>query len=671
MGETLENGEVGKADHETRSGGKSFQVHQLQEERTGPGHQLTGQMEKGKASKDSGVERRMEEARAECSGGTFQRKQSQEDTMTLKKDTGSSSSMSGCCRLLTQKINENKTCLDVSYKGLQGREMLKQSNPNAEEKHVVWEVELKVAQEQHMNAVAELESVKKDLERLKGDLVTSLRDKENALRQAEEALMAAELNAKRVEELSHEMSGTNESLTLVKMACIEASKERAALVAAKGHNASHISNVSENSMLMVEELEMKLAIATKELTRLQEELAMAKEAEVRVASAASEAFANLALAKSELEEMRIQTCGVNEPSSIHPLELKAKKYELEKALENGASLQASLDALQSELETMGVDLVNLKNREEIASAAVATLNVELTKTKEELASAIAAESKANEAVEVLTHALEQIRVEAEEAKQNVDTLKEEASRARADAEYAKSALAAAEREMQAAMEAAMAAKTAEEAALERLKVLSENMNQSSTMESGIRVSRGEYEQLKKKAQESEDLANSKIAAANAQVEAVKKSEMQLQEKVKALSGDIDLMRNNTNQALRRAEMAEVAKRIVECEMKRLREHENGRQRGITEYETGIERGNATTQAIAMGSKSQHFCYSAVQPPESLAQVLKMKTPFLAHDARMASERALAQKKKKHYILPTFNIFSSKKNQPSAGSMIGT
>ncbi|MCO5607213.1 hypothetical protein L7F22_061406 [Adiantum nelumboides] len=116
-----------------------------------------------------------------------------------------------------------------------------------------------------MNAVAELKLVKRDLERLKEELAVSLREKENALRQAEEALLAAELNAKRVEDLSHDMSGTNESLVLVKLACIEASKECAALLASNSGTSPHRPSTNENSIDIVEELETKLALAAKGL----------------------------------------------------------------------------------------------------------------------------------------------------------------------------------------------------------------------------------------------------------------------------------------------------------------------------------------------------------------------------------------------------------------------
>eukprot|EP00250_Pteridium_aquilinum_P023296 c26596_g1_i1 orf=159-767(+) len=99
--------------------------------------------------------------------------------------------------------------------------------------HIALEGELKEAKEQHAMVLAELEAVKREMSKLEQDLCVMVKEKENAMRQAEEALSAAEVNAKRAEELSKEISGTKESLQLVKMACIEASKEREALLAAK------------------------------------------------------------------------------------------------------------------------------------------------------------------------------------------------------------------------------------------------------------------------------------------------------------------------------------------------------------------------------------------------------------------------------------------------------
>ena len=147
----------------------------------------------------------------------------------------------------------------------------KQNNPPSDDiKHVVWEVQLKVAREQHMTAVSQLESVKEELQNVRRELGDSIIEKENALRQAEEAFISAEINAKRVEELHREMSGTKESLRLVKMACIEANKERAAaLIAAQngGNESNHYHHQNSHNVAL-QELTDKLSVTNEEVIRL-------------------------------------------------------------------------------------------------------------------------------------------------------------------------------------------------------------------------------------------------------------------------------------------------------------------------------------------------------------------------------------------------------------------
>lgn len=548
---------------------------------------------------------------------------------------------------------------------------MKQSSPNAEEKHVVWEVQLKVAQEQHMTAVAELESAKKELEKLQRELVASLGEKENALRQAEEALNSAEVNARRVEELSHEISGTNESLVLVKLACIEASKERAALLAAKsGVNHHHQSlHLPEQDSAAVQELEIKLAVATEELIRLQRELAAAKKAEEKVARAASEAFTNLEHAKSELEKTQMLASSASTSSNALSSELGMAKRELEKALEDGNSLQATMEALQTELESMRKELADLREREANASAAVVTLTTEFLRMKAELEAAIAAEAKANEAILGLSQTLQQITTEAEEAKSNAKTWEEEAAKARADAEQAKAAMISVECKLQTALKAAEEAKAAEGAALERFRALFEKASiaRASGVEAGagITISQEEYDTLKKKVHEAEELANMRVAAASAQIEAVKMGELELQQKLETLNDDINAMKSNTKQALQRAEMAEAAKFAVESEMRRWREKEL-HVRGVEREATSVTQ----KDYLKMRGKSQPLAFSHAQPAESLAQILNMKMPSLEKETRAISDRAIVQKKKKH-VLPSFGTFLGKKNQPTVSNLLKT
>eukprot|EP00250_Pteridium_aquilinum_P026380 c32925_g1_i1 orf=178-945(+) len=112
---------------------------------------------------------------------------------------------------------------------------VKENNLHIEaQQHSVWEVELKVAQQQHITTMAELEMSKKNLEKIQQELVSLLNGRENPLKQTEEAMTSAEINARTVEELSNEISGTKESLSLVKLACMEVSKERANFSEMKG-----------------------------------------------------------------------------------------------------------------------------------------------------------------------------------------------------------------------------------------------------------------------------------------------------------------------------------------------------------------------------------------------------------------------------------------------------
>ncbi len=69
------------------------------------------------------------------------------------------------------------------------------------------------------------------------------------------------------------------------------------------------------------------------------------------------------------------------------------------------------------------------------------------------------------------------------------------------------------------------------------------------------------------------MAEMKVAAALAQVEAVKASENEALKRLEATRKEIEDMRAETEAALKRAEMAEAAKRAVEGELRKWRERE--------------------------------------------------------------------------------------------------
>eukprot|EP00249_Psilotum_nudum_P013228 c24229_g1_i1 orf=483-2060(+) len=397
------------------------------------------------------------------------------------------------------------------------------------EELVSLEFDLKITNETHMTAVDELEAAKQELERLKKELLESLSEKESAVLQAEEALAAVEINAKRVEELTAELSGTNESLVLVKLACIEANKERIALLAEnelQGKNGQFTDLDSlKHDLGIVTELELKLAAKTDDLENLKTQLSAAKEAEGKATVVAAEALRSLDQANSELENTRMSK--ENAASSLVSLsvELEEAKANLKKAMDDKASLEIEMESIHNELESMKKEIVTLKEREANATAATSALTVKLMQTKAELTVALAAEAKAKEAISGLSQALQQVTAEVKEANLEADSMKEEANKVKADAEQAKAAMNSAEDQLQSVSKEVELAEVAESIALGRIKALSEKTNavRASEVEAGGRIiiSRDEYDSLKRKMQEVEELASMRVVAAIAQVEAVK------------------------------------------------------------------------------------------------------------------------------------------------------
>ncbi|KAK8542606.1 hypothetical protein V6N13_136832 [Hibiscus sabdariffa] len=115
-------------------------------------------------------------------------------------------------------------------------------------------------------------------------------------------------------------------------------------------------------------------------------------------------------------------------------------------------------------------------------------------------------------------------------------------------------------------------------ALDEIKMHYERTNaaRASTPESGaddITISREEIESLNHMVEESNNIAEMKVATAMAQVEAVKARENEALKRFEVIQKEIQDMKVATADALKRADMAEAAKKVVEGELQRWRERE--------------------------------------------------------------------------------------------------
>eukprot|EP00249_Psilotum_nudum_P010759 c22746_g1_i2 orf=103-2550(+) len=517
------------------------------------------------------------------------------------------------------------------------------SRMQEEEKCAAREFELKEAKQQHVKILVELETAKQELENLKRELLASLNEKESIVRLAEEALTAAEVNAKRVEELTVDIHGNNNSLILVK-----------------------------KELTIAKELQLKLGAATDELQRLQTELAAAREAEERVANIAAEAVAHLDYVKSELERTRTSEASAISSLTTLSAELQETKANLKAALDDGVSLRTLMDSLQNELQLVKSELGGVREREANAIAAVATLTNELKRTKSELVVAAAAEAKANDGIYDLYQVLQQVIDEAEEAKMQVEALGEEVWKARADAEKAKSDMDTAESKLQAALQEANMAKAAEVATLGKVKGLSEDTiaARSLEVEDGT-VSKEEYNALLRKMQDAEDLTSMQVAAALTHVDAVKASKHKMEQELEKANQKIEDMQKTIKQALHRAKIAETAKDIAERELRILREEEHRRSRELllTAEQAYVWNGNGDDNSncehsfsLEIGERRETFG----EDVEDIKRIAKqaLHRAEIAEAAKSAVEIQLKRLREGNYrreremMLPADELFSS-------------
>ncbi|OMO83779.1 hypothetical protein CCACVL1_11207 [Corchorus capsularis] len=492
--------------------------------------------------------------------------------------------------------------------------------------------DLETAREQYMTVISELDAAKQELRKVRQDCNASLEAKIAAFKQTEEAENSAKVNMEKVGELSREISAMQESIGQVKLASLEAEQDQAKMYAEKETQRQLYKATLEESTkkLLALKNEFDPELARNLEAQLSETVNQIGDLQKQVENAKA----------SDLESVRTVTS-----------ELDGAKESLQKVAEEENSLRSLLETLKVELENVKKEHSELKEKEAATESIAGNLHVKLRKSKSELEAFLAEESKTRGACEEMILTLQQLSLEAENARREAEEMKKEAEQLKLEAEASRIALEEAEKQLTVALEEAEAAKEAEIRALNHIKILSERTNaaRASTSESGanITISREEFESLSHKVEESDNLAEMKVAAALAQVEAVKASESEALKRLEATQKEIEDMKVATADALKRAEMAEAARRAVEGELRRWRERE---QKKAAEAASRIL---AEAQMSAEASP-QHYKIQKQNAPEKVVQTRKLE-----------KEKSSVSKK---VLVPNFSgIFNRKKNQIEGGS----
>ncbi|KAG0520694.1 hypothetical protein BDA96_08G096100 [Sorghum bicolor] len=418
--------------------------------------------------------------------------------------------------------------------------------------------ELESAREQYAVALADLDAAKQELRKLKKDFETSLDMRLSAAQQEEESLHTTEANKEKANQLRSEIAEIQESLMHVKAATVQAHEEEAQILAEKDVARTTYKQALEETQKKLSSLRSDFDPAAYD--SLKEKL--------------EQTNSEIASMQKKIEDARARDL---ESVAVVSTELDDAKEMLQKVAEEESSLRSLVESLKVELEAVKQEHNQLKEKDTETESIVGDLHVKLQKCKSELEAAVAAESKATSASDDLMLALQQLSSESKNALQEAEMMQKSAAELREEAEKARVELAEAEQKLQLALKEAEEAKAAEARALDEIKQLSDRASaaRASTSESGanITISKEEFESLSRKVEESEKLSEMKVAAAMAQVEAIRASENEAIKKLEAARKEMEEMELATEEALKRAEMAEAAKKAVEGELKRWREKE--------------------------------------------------------------------------------------------------
>ncbi|KAG6400010.1 hypothetical protein SASPL_141498 [Salvia splendens] len=377
--------------------------------------------------------------------------------------------------------------------------------------------------------ITELELVKRELSKLKMDMASVMEETRRAEKEMNASISKRESYLGSVESLSKEIEEVNEEHVLVELARIEAIKEYEEIetqtreLAQIYASAIQVSQKKTQNIIIDEtEVEARVMATMSEISMLESELKQVKEMKKGVENK------EITLYQEEPAD------GVDSALLLESVlkELVATKKELEQVKEGSFQFMASMDVVRDELTHVMDQTARLKKEEKETEMFIQSLNSKLLKAKTKLEETSAAEDKAKDIISNLNLTLEQLESEAETHEKEKSLSSEETAVVKAEIQKSETEIDLCEVRLQAALQDLKAVKSSEALALENLKSVIEkivrNRASASRPSSTITISKFEYEYVKGNAAGAKEIADKKVAAAQAWVEALKASEKEIQ-----------------------------------------------------------------------------------------------------------------------------------------------
>lgn len=550
-------------------------------------------------------------------------------------------------------------------------EKLKKSGRCGEQALVVGALE----KYQHGKVWKELEIVKQKLGLLRLDVAAVSEEKSQKEKQTEALGLKILSYTSNMESIKKDIEEVNEELVLVELAQIEALKEYRDIEAQREKEANQflckIEQTREKMKDIIEvidqskELESKLAATLSDVDVLENELRVVKEMDKKVRRNENLGRLNATFQREEDLKTSLLLQSIAK-------ELEEAKRELTSVKEEGFFYMTSMDMVRNELKHVMAEISWLKKIEEKSDLTVKNLNSKLLRAKSKSEVVSAAEEKANAIVSNLSLSLEQLKTEAEVANKEKGLIVKEAATIKAEIHETESKMDLTEEQFQATMVELEAVKSLEASALEKLKSLTKNTMilrgcAPKNDNTSITISKFEYEYLIGHAVGAKEIADKKVAAAQAWVKAIKASEKENLIKIELARREITKMRLEEEQQAFRIERSMSAKRMVERELQNWRRKREKNSlvenmqlslpRRFMRANANLNRsrkgnGNLTSSRKGNGSGTPSSQTNSSSTPSKRAKFRKSASPAARH---------ITIKKRTKVMLNLAKLFSGKRN----------
>ncbi|KAM0938038.1 putative WEB family protein [Dioscorea sansibarensis] len=388
----------------------------------------------------------------------------------------------------------------------------------------------------------ELDRVKQDLSKLKLQVSSAIEAKakaESEIKASGSKVIAMEACA---ENLRKEIEHINEEHVLVELARMEAERELQEIESQRLAEFSQFSKSIEEAknrikglqkqIQQTQELERSLAVTTADVDVLQNEMVLVRAMEKNFNKSNS-----MSNDKQEKEVEQNQ-----QELRKAEAELEVAKKELASYKNQGFQFMSSMDLIRKELIDIFKEKEQIEKNEKKTDSAVRNLNTKLLKVKSQLETALVADTRAKEIVANLSAALQQMLTDTEAVRRERQQITEESKSIQMEMK-SEQAINSDNERLLVTMKELKAAKKAEETALKKLKTVAERAMRNRVCThlpgSRITISSSEYEYLTSGAAATMDVANKKVAAILAWIEALKAEEKEMLLKIELMKSDIE------------------------------------------------------------------------------------------------------------------------------------